>query len=81
MAEHEALEQAKAELDSQLADALNTAAEVTALKEELEASLASTKATLQTSEENLVAAQVCIRTFLSFNRYIVEFRHFVASHA
>ena len=58
MAEHEALEQAKAEVDSQLADVLSTSAELAALKDELEASLASTKATLQTSEENLVAAQV-----------------------
>ncbi len=57
-AEHEALEQAQAEVEGQLADAQNASAELTALKDELEASLASTKATLQSSEENLVAAQV-----------------------
>lgn len=58
MAEYEALEVAKAEVEGQLAAAECANMEMTALKDELDASLAATKAALQTSEESLVAAQV-----------------------
>jgi len=58
VAEYEALEAAKAEVEGQLAAAESASMELTALKDELDASLAATKAALQNSEENLVAAQV-----------------------
>ncbi len=58
MAEHEALQLAKAEVESQLADAQNSIAKLTAQRDELEASLLSTKATLKSTEESLNTANV-----------------------
>ena len=58
LAEHEALKQAKAEVETQLADAHNSLAELTGQRDELEASLLRTKATLKSTEESLKTANV-----------------------
>lgn len=58
MAEHEALQKAKAEVESQLADAQNSLAKLTAQRDVLEVSLLSTKATLKSTEESLKTANV-----------------------